>query len=82
LEWWAKRIQKTINRALLAQSSITMGKLKEYHFGNKSFKDYEDDFLDEDYYYAKWQKDKNKKAKRRQKNEGEYGDEWEDGVDE
>ena len=46
-----------------------MGKLKEYHFGNKSFKDYEDDFLDDDYHYAKWQKDKNKKAKRRQKNE-------------
>ena len=59
-----------------------MGKLKEYHYGNKSFKDYEDDFLDDDYQYAKWQKDKNKKTKRRQKQEGEYGDEWIDGVDE
>ena len=59
-----------------------MGKLKEYHFGNKSFKDYEDDFLDDDYHYAKWQKDKNKKTKRRQKQEGEYGDGWIDGVDE
>lgn len=59
-----------------------MGKLKEYHFGNKSFKDYEDDFLDDDYHYAKWQKDKHKKTKRRQKQEGEYGDEWVDGVDE
>jgi hypothetical protein len=49
-----------------------MGKLKEYHFGNKSFRDQ----------YAKWQKDKNKKTKRRQKQEGEYGDEWIDGVDE
>jgi|TARA_B100000963_G_scaffold1085_1_gene826 predicted N-acyltransferase len=59
-----------------------MGKLKEYHFGNKSFKDYEDDFLDDDYQYAKWKKDKNKKRKRRQQQEGEYGDEWIDGVDE
>ena len=58
-----------------------MGKLKEYHFGNKSFKDYEDDFLDDDYHYAKWKKDKNKKRKRRQQQEGEYGDEWVDGVD-
>jgi len=38
-----------------------MGKLKEYHFGNKSFKDYEDDFLDDDYHYAKWQKNKIRK---------------------
>ena len=64
MEWWAKRIQKTINRALLAQSSITMGKLKEYHFGNKSFKDYEDDFLDDDYHYNKWKKDKKKKQRK------------------
>ena len=39
-----------------------MGKLKEYHFGNKSFKDYEDDFLDDDYEYQKF---KNKKKKQR-----------------
>ena len=56
-----------------------MGKLKDYHFGNKSFKDYEDDFLDDDYHYRKW---KNKKKKRRQQQEGEYGDEWIDGIDE
>jgi len=59
-----------------------MGKLKDYHFGNKSFKDYEDDFLDDDYQYAKWQNDKNKKTKRRQQQEGKYGDDWVDGVDE
>ena len=59
-----------------------MGKLKDVKFGNKSFKDYEDDFLDDDYHYDKWQKDKNKKTKRRQQQEGEYGDGWVDGVDE
>jgi hypothetical protein len=59
-----------------------MGKLKEYHFGNKSFKDYEDDFLDDDYHYAKWQKDKKRNKKRKQDQQGEYGDEWVDGVDE
>lgn len=58
-----------------------MGKLKDYHFGNKSFKDYEDDFLDDDYFYNKWKKKKNK-DKRRQQQDGEYGDEWADGVDE
>jgi len=58
-----------------------MGKLKDYHFGNKSFKDYEDDFLDDDYHYRKW-KNKKKKDKRRQQQDGEYGDEWIDGVDE
>lgn len=58
-----------------------MGKLKDYHFGNKSFKDYEDDFLDDDYFYSKWKKKKNK-DKRRQQQDGEYGDEWADGVDE
>ena len=53
-----------MNRVLLEQSSITMGKLKEYHFGNKSFKDYEDDFLDDDYHYNKWKKDKKKKQRK------------------
>ena len=41
-----------------------MGKLKEYHFGNKPFKDYEDDFLDDDYHYNKWKKDKKKKQRK------------------
>ena len=59
-----------------------MGKLKEYHFGNKSFKDYEDDFLDDDYHYAKWQKDKNKKAKRRQKNKKKRKKQRKGGADE
>ena len=58
-----------------------MGKLKDLKFGNKSFKDYEDDFLDDDYHYAKWKK-KQKKDKRRQQQDGEYGDDWIDGVDE
>jgi hypothetical protein len=58
-----------------------MGKLKEYHFGNKSFKDYEDDFLDDDYHYLKW-KNKKKKNKRIKDQQGEYGDEWIDNVDE
>ena len=40
-----------------------MGKLKEYHFGNKSFKDYEDDFLDDDYEYQKYKKKKKKPRK-------------------
>ena len=40
-----------------------MGKLKEYHFGNKSFKDYEDDFLDDDYEYQKYKKKKRKQRK-------------------
>tara|TARA_R100000734_G_C3308040_1_gene98650 strand:+ start:132 stop:281 length:150 start_codon:yes stop_codon:yes gene_type:complete len=40
-----------------------MGKLKEYHFGNKSFKDYEDDFLDDDYEYYKLNKKKKKQRK-------------------
>jgi hypothetical protein len=63
----------------LAQSSITMGKLKNHHYGNKSFKDYEDDFLDDDYHYMKW---KNKKKKKRRQ-DNEYGDvDWVDGVDE
>lgn len=57
-----------------------MGKLKEYHFGNKSFKDYEDDFLDDDYHYHKW-KQKQKK-KKRTRDESEYGDDWIDDVDE
>jgi hypothetical protein len=58
-----------------------MGKLKDLKFGNKSFKDYEDDFLDDDYHYAKWKK-KQKKDKRRQQQDGEYGDGWIDGIDE
>ena len=58
-----------------------MGKLKDYHFGNKSFKDYEDDFLDDDYRYAEWVRKKNKKKKRQQEQDGEYGDQWIDGVD-
>jgi hypothetical protein len=58
-----------------------MGKLKDLKFGNKSFKDYEDDFLDDDYHYDKWKK-KQKKDKRRQQQDGEYGDDWIDGVDE
>jgi hypothetical protein len=41
-----------------------MGKLKEYHFGNKSFKDYEDDFLDDDYEYDKLNKKKKKKQRK------------------
>ncbi len=41
-----------------------MGKLKEYHFGNKSFKDYEDDFLDDDYEYHKINKKKKKKPRK------------------
>jgi len=57
-----------------------MGKLKDYHFGNKSFKDYEDDFLDDDYHYHKW-KQKQKK-KKRTRDESEYGDDWIDDVDE
>ena len=40
-----------------------MGKLKEYHFGNKSFKDYEDDFLDDYYEYQKYKKKKKKQRK-------------------
>tara|TARA_B100000035_G_C20568916_1_gene365923 strand:+ start:265 stop:414 length:150 start_codon:yes stop_codon:yes gene_type:complete len=40
-----------------------MGKLKEYHFGNKSFKDYEDDFLDDDYEYQKYKKKRKKQRK-------------------
>jgi hypothetical protein len=56
-----------------------MGKLKDYHFGNKSFKDYEDDFLDDDYHYSKWKK---KQKKKRTRDESEYGDDWIDGVDE
>ena len=40
-----------------------MGKLKEYHFGNKSFYDYEDDFLDDDYEYQKYKKKKKKQRK-------------------
>ena len=40
-----------------------MDKLKEYHFGNKSFKDYEDDFLDDDYEYQKYKKKKKKQRK-------------------
>ena len=38
-----------------------MGKMKNFHFGNKSFKDYEDDFLDDDYHYNKWKKKQKKK---------------------
>ena len=58
-----------------------MGKLKEYHFGNKSFHEYEDDFLDDDYHYEEW---KRKKKKRQQEQmDGKYGDvDWEDGIDE
>mgnify|MGYP003128405524 FL=1 len=56
-----------------------MGKLKDYHFGNMSFRDYEDDFLDDDYPYDDWKK---KAKKRKQDQQGEYGDDWIDGVDE
>jgi len=35
--------------------------MKNFHFGNKSFKDYEDDFLDDDYHYNKWKKKQKKK---------------------
>jgi len=38
-----------------------MGKIKNFHFGNRSFKDYEDDFLDDDYHYNKWKKKQKKK---------------------
>jgi len=52
-----------------------MGKIKNFHFGNRSFKDYEDDFLDDDYHYQKWKK-KNKKKKTN------LADDHEDFVDE
>ena len=38
-----------------------MGKLKDLKFSNKSFKDYEDDFLDDDYHYQQFLKEKKKK---------------------
>lgn len=55
-----------------------MGKLKDFRFGNKSFKDYQDDdlFLDDDYHYQKWKK------KKKNKRPDDYGDEFEDFVDE
>ena len=49
--------------------------MKNFHFGNMSFKDYEDDFLDDDYHYQKWKK-KNKKKKTN------LADDHEDFVDE
>ena len=62
-------MEKTINRALLAQSSKIMGKLKEYHFGNKSFHEYEDDFLDEDYHYSEWKKKKKRRLRKSEDDE-------------
>jgi len=59
----------------LAQSSITMGKLKNFHFGNKSYKDYEDEFLDDEYGYYQHQKKKKKKKT-------DLADDHEDFVDE
>jgi len=38
-----------------------MGKMKNFHFGNKSYKDYEDEFLDDEYDYYQWKKKKKKK---------------------
>ena len=75
-------MEKTINRALLSQSSKIMGKLKEYFFGKKSFHEYEDDFLDDDYHYGEWKKKEKKRKQDQQNQQGEYGDEWIDGVDE
>ena len=49
-----------------------MGKLKDVKFGNKSFKDYEDDFLDDDYHYDKWRRES--KNKKRKNQEGYYDD--------
>jgi len=52
-----------------------MGKLKNYHFGNKSFRDYEDEFLDDEYGYYQHQKKKKKKKTN-------LADDHEDFVDE
>ena len=53
-----------------------MGKLKDLKFGNKSFKDYEDDFLDDDYHYQQFLKEKKKKKNikpdRGDEDEGDY----------
>ena len=53
-----------------------MGKLKDVKFGNKSFKDYEDDFLDDDYHYQQFLKEKKKKKNikpnRGDEDEGDY----------
>tara|TARA_R110002167_G_scaffold12641_1_gene53620 strand:- start:544 stop:705 length:162 start_codon:yes stop_codon:yes gene_type:complete len=53
-----------------------MGKLKDVKFGNKSFKDYEDDFLDDEYHYDKWRRESKKKKTvrpdRGDEDEGEY----------
>lgn len=58
-----------------------MGKMKNRKFGNVPYDaDDLDDFLDDDYHYQKWKK-RDKKNKRQQQ-EGEYGDDWIDGVDE
>ena len=46
-----------------------MGKLKEYHFGNKSFHEYEDDFLDEDYHYSEWKKKKKHRLRKSEDDE-------------
>ena len=76
LEWWAPWIQKTINRALLAQSSITMGKLKDHKYGNQPLDaGWDDDYLDDEYQYEKWKR-KNKKKKTN------LADDHEDFVDE
>ena len=58
--------------------------MKNKHFGNKSLKDMDFDelenFIDDEYHYDKWRK--KKQNKKRQSQQGEYGDEWIDGVDE
>jgi len=57
-----------------------MSKMKNHKFKNLPYNPEDlDDFLDDDYHYQKWKK---KKKKRRQEQEGEYGDEWVDGIDE
>jgi hypothetical protein len=49
-----------------------MGKLKDLKFGNKSFKDYEDDFLDDDYHYQQFLKKKKKNIKPDRGDEDDY----------
>ena len=53
-----------------------MGKLKDVKFGNKSFKDCEDDFLDDEYHYDKWRRESKKKKTvrpdRGDEDEGDY----------
>ena len=58
--------------------------MKNKHFGNKSLKDIDmedlENFIDDEYHYDQWKKKKQKQ--KRQDAQGEYGDEWIDGVDE